>query len=134
MTLIDSNILIDIFAGDARWSGPSIAALALRARLGLIAINDVIYAELSAGFSGREALDLEVDAIGLSIERLSRDALFLAGQTFRTTRARGGTRANVLADFFIGAQASAEGWPILTRDAARYRTYFAEVVVVGVGE
>jgi predicted nucleic acid-binding protein len=40
-------------------------------------------------------------------------------------------RANVLADFFIGAQASAEGWPILTRDTRRYRTYFPNVDLLG---
>ena len=132
MTLVDTNVLIDIFDRDARWSTHSINALAMRARLGPIAINDVIYAELAAGFSSRDALDREVGAIGLSVERLSGEASFLAGQTFRAYRAKGGARSNALADFFIGAQASAEGWPILTRDAGRYRTYFPEVVVVGV--
>ena len=31
----------------------------------------------------------------------------------------------------IGAQASDEGWPILTRDAKRYRTYFPDVALFG---
>lgn len=131
MTLIDSNVLIDILGGDVRWSKSSIAALADCASQGPIAINDIIYAELSAGFESRGALDREVDAIGLTIARLSRDAAFLAGQAFRRYRTAGGTRINVLADFFIGAQASAEGWPILTRDARRYRTYFPDVALVG---
>ncbi len=132
MTLVDSNVLIDIFEHDANWWPRSIAALARREAMGPIAINDVIYAELAAGFSSRAALDREVDAIGLSIERLSHEALYRAGQTFRAYRAKGGTRTNVLADFFIGAQAEVEGWPILTRDVARYRTYFTDVTVVGV--
>ena len=132
MTLIDSNILIDILGGDPHWSESSRAWLADRKRQGPIAINDVIYAELSAGFARREQLDREIEAIGLTIARLSKDALFLAGQVYRRYRAAGGTPANVLADFFIGAQASAEGWPILTRDAKRYRTYFPEVALVGI--
>ena len=130
MTLIDSNVLIDILEGDPGWSKASIAALAGCASRGPIAINDVIYAELSAGFESRAAVDREVDTMGLIVARLSRDAAFLAGQAFRRYRASGGTRANVLADFFIGAQASAEGWAILTRDARRYRTYFPEVAPV----
>jgi predicted nucleic acid-binding protein len=131
LTLIDSNILIDILGGDPHWSASSIALLADRVKLGPIAINDVIYAELSAGFESQDQLDREIDAIGLAIVRLSKRSLFLAGQAFRIYRAAGGMRANVLADFFIGAQASAEGWPILTRDARRYRTYFPEVALVG---
>ena len=132
MTLVDSNILIDILGGDPRWSAASIAALAGRAERGPLAINEVIYAELAAGFESQDLLDREVEAIGLTIAKLSKGALFLAGQAFRRYRSAGGTRANVLADFFIGAQASAEGWPILTRDARRYRTYFPEVEVMGV--
>jgi predicted nucleic acid-binding protein len=130
VTLIDSNILIDIFAGDRRWSQFSIAALADRANKGPIAINDVIYAELGAGFESKNQLDREIDAVGVTIARLSKEALYQAGQAYRRYRATGGTRVNVLADFFIGAQASAEGWPILTRDAKRYRTYFRDVEIL----
>ena len=131
MTLVDSNILIDILGGDPRWAPSSVAALADRAQRGPIAINDVIYAELSAGFQRQERLDQEIETIGLKIERLSKAALFLAGQTFRRCRAAGGTRNNVLADFFIGAQASVERWPILTRDDRRYKTYFPDVRLFG---
>ena len=134
MTLIDSNVLIDIFERDEKWWRHSVAALSERARQGPIAINDIIYAELAAGFENRQALDREIDAIGLSIERLSRQAGFLAGRAFRRHRAAGGVRSHVLADFFVGAHASAEGWPILTRDARRYRTHFPDVEVLGVGD
>jgi len=133
LTLIDSNILIDILGGDAKWSAHSTDALAACAKRGPVAINDVIYAELAAGFESRELLDAEIEVFGLAIARLSRDGLHLAGQAFRQYRLAGGTRTNVLADFFIGAQARAEGWPILTRDARRYQTYFPDVALVGVG-
>jgi hypothetical protein len=36
----------------------------------------------------------------------------------------------VLADFFVGAHAAVRGWPILTRDAARYQGYFPTVQLV----
>lgn len=133
MTLVDSNILIDILGGDPAWSVHSIRRLAECARRGPIAINDVIYAELAAGFGGQAELDDELAAMRLRIAPMSKAALFLAGQAFRRYREGGGTRSNVLADFFIGAQASAEGWPILTRDARRYRTYFPDAVLVAEG-
>jgi len=56
-----------------------------------------------------------------------RAALFLAGQAFREYRRAGGTRTGVLGDLFIGAHAAVLGCGILTRDAARYRTYFPTV-------
>ncbi|MGO9740084.1 MAG: type II toxin-antitoxin system VapC family toxin [Roseiarcus sp.] len=131
MTLIDSNILIDILGGDPVWSESSVRRLADCASRGALGINDIVYAELAAGFTEQELLDREIDALRLTIAPMSKGALFLAGQAFRRYRAGGGTRANVLADFFIGAHASVEGWPILTRDAKRYRTYFPSVAVLG---
>ena len=74
MTLVDSNILVDILGGDPRWASASIAALADQAKRGPIAINEVIYAELSAGFERQEQLDREIDTIGLRLERLSKAA------------------------------------------------------------
>lgn len=132
MTLVDSNVLIDILGGDPQWSPLSIAALADCVKRGPIAINEVVYAELSAGFQQQEQLDQEIETMGLKLERLSKAALFHAGQAFRRYRAAGGSRNNVLADFFIGSQASVERWPILTRDNARYRTYFPDVIVLNV--
>ena len=131
MTLIDSNILIDILGGDPVWAERSVRRLSECAKRGPIAINDVVYAGLAAGFAGQAQLDDQIAAMRLKIAPMSKAALFLAGQAFRRYREGGGTRPNVLADFFIGAQASAEGWPILTRDERRYRAYFPEVLLVG---
>lgn len=39
-------------------------------------------------------------------------------------------RAQDLPDFFIGAQAQAEGWTLLTRDSTRYRRYFPKVALI----
>jgi predicted nucleic acid-binding protein len=132
LTLVDSNVLIDILRGDPVWARPSARALAECAVRGPIVINDVVYAELSAGFVEQSRLDVELAQMRLRLAPMSKVALFQAGQAFRRYRASGGPRPNVLADFFLGAQASAERWPILTRDAARYRTYFPDVVINGV--
>lgn len=132
MTLIDTNVLIDILSGDAAWAPRSIEAMSAAARRGPLAINDTVYAELSAGFAAQPELDEVIADMRLTLSPMSRPALFLAGQAFRRYRAGGGPRPNVLADFFIGAQASAEGWPLLTRDARICRGYFPDVSVVAV--
>ena len=43
---------------------------------------------------------------------------------------RGGSKTQVLPDFFIGAHAAVEGWPLLTGDASRFRTYFPTLEVL----
>jgi predicted nucleic acid-binding protein len=43
--------------------------------------------------------------------------LWEAGQAFIRYRQQAGQKGNVLPDFLIGAQASATGAPVLTRDA-----------------
>ena len=131
MTLVDTNVIIDILTDDPAWAGRSIGALAAAARRGPLAINDTVYAELSAGFATQADLEEAIAEMRLVLEPMSRPALFLAGQAFRRYRTSGGSRLNVIADFFIGAQASAERWPLLTRDARLYRSYFPDVAIVG---
>lgn len=78
-------------------------------------------------FDSVKAADEAIGGMGLAFQELPRPALFLAGRAFVKYRRKGGTRANVLADFFIGAHAAVLGCGILTRDAGRYRSYFPTV-------
>jgi predicted nucleic acid-binding protein len=66
----------------------------------------------------------------LTVADIPRPALFLAGQAFLRYRRAGGSRSNVLSDFFIGAHAAVERCPLLTRDVQRYRTYFPTVRLI----
>ena len=68
--------------------------------------------------------------VGITVVQMSRPALFMAGRAFRDYRRRGGTKAGVLPDFFIGAHAAVLAVPLITRDAARYRSYFPTVELV----
>jgi predicted nucleic acid-binding protein len=45
-------------------------------------------------------------------------------------RRRGGTRRSPLPDFFIGAHAAIAGYLLMTRDAARYRTYYPKLSLI----
>ncbi|MNF75004.1 PIN domain protein [compost metagenome] len=124
MLLVDTNVLIDVLADDPEWADWSIRQLRAQAQVHELAINPIIYAELALTFSSFEALDEVVGEMQLQFLELPRPALFLAGKAFARYRKAGGSKQNVLADFFIGAHAAVEGLAILTRDSRRYRTYF----------
>jgi predicted nucleic acid-binding protein len=130
VTLIDTNVLLDLVTDDPQWANWSISQLDAAALKGPLAINDVIYAELSVRFDAIETLDALLDDLGLVMTPIPRAALFLAGKAFQRYRADKGSRTGVLPDFFIGAHAAVLGWPLLTRDARRYRTYFPKLDVV----
>jgi predicted nucleic acid-binding protein len=130
MLLVDTNVVIDVWQDQQHWFDWSAGQLRAQSLVHELAINPVIYAELSLNFESIEALDREVDILELTLREPPRAALFLAGQAYREYRRAGGTRTGVLSDFFIGAHAAVLGCAILTRDAARYRRYFPTVELV----
>ncbi len=130
MLLVDTNVLVDVLEDDPEWADWSIGQLRAQSKIHRLAINPVIYSELSLTFSTVEALDRAVDDLGLSIIEIPRPALFLAGKAFVSYRRQGGKKENVLADFFIGAHAAVSRFPVLTRDTRRYASYFANVTLI----
>jgi len=130
VTLVDTNVLLDLVTNDPDWSEWSLARLEEAALAGPILINDIVYAETSIRYDRIEDLDAMLSQALIEIAATPRSALFLAGKAFRRYRAAGGTRTGVLPDFFIGAHAAVEGWPLLTRDAGRYRRYFPKVRLI----
>lgn len=129
-TLVDSNVLLDILTDDPTWEAWSSAALADGVNAGRVIINPIVYAEVSTGFDRIEDLDAALPASLLLREELPWPAGFLAGKAFLAYRRRGGTKSTPLPDFYIGAHAAVAGHRLLTRDAARYRTYFPRVDVI----
>jgi predicted nucleic acid-binding protein len=130
MLLVDTNVLVDILQDDPRWAEWSIGQLRAQAQIHELVVNPVIYAEMSLSFSTIEALDAVVERMALTVREIPRPALFLAGKAFAQYRRRGGSKAQVLPDFFIGAHAAVQGWPLLTRNASRFRTYFPSLQVL----
>jgi hypothetical protein len=127
VTLVDTNVLLDVVTDDPVWADWSIRHLDAAALNGPLIINDVIYAELSVRITTIESLEAILDEAGVAVAAMPRAALFLAGKAFQRYRAAGGQRMGVLPDFFIGAQAAVMRLPLLTRDAQRYRGYFPTV-------
>ncbi|MGC1183816.1 MAG: type II toxin-antitoxin system VapC family toxin [Candidatus Dormiibacterota bacterium] len=130
VTLVDSSVLLDILTEDAEWSNWSQQALAQARDAGRLAINPIVYAEVSTGFDTIEDLDDAVAVRDFEREPLPYEAGFLAGKVFLAYRNRGGQRRSPLPDFYIGAHAAVRGYRLLTRDVARYRTYFPSVLLV----
>ena len=130
MLLVDTNVLVDVLQNDPQWADWSIAQMRAQARLHALVINPVIYAEMSLSFSTIEALDDVLRTLGLELREIPRPALFLAAKAYAQYRRRGGSKGQVLPDFFIGAHAAVAGCSLLTRDAGRFRTYFPTLEVL----
>jgi predicted nucleic acid-binding protein len=130
VTLVDTNVLVDILTSDRIWRAWSIEMLDRQATGGPIFISDIAYAELAPLFVSADLLDATLADLGIELRRIPQHALFVAGRAFGTYRRKGGPRTSLLADFFIGAHAEFEGFALLTRDARRYRTYFPHVELI----
>ena len=130
MLLVNTNVLIDVLEDDPEWADWSIGQLRAQSQIYRLAINPIIYAELSLTFSTVEALDRTVNDLGLALMEIPKPALFLAGKAFVRYRRQGGQKQNVLADFFIGAHAAVSRYPLLTRDTRRYNSYFTDVKLI----
>jgi predicted nucleic acid-binding protein len=130
VTLIDTNVLLDVVTDDPNWADWSIEQLEAAALRGPLLINDVVYAELAVRYERIERLEAFLAEAGLDMAAMPRSALFLAGKVFQKYRKAGGSRAGVLPDFFIGAHAAVDELDLLTRDTARYRTYFPTVRLI----
>lgn len=128
--LVDSNVLLDIATSDPVWGNWSAGALAEAAEHTMLIINPIIYSEVSIGFTTIEALDAALPAALYQREPLPWEAGFLAGKSFLAYRRRGGFRTSPLPDFYVGAHAAIGRLALLTRDEARYRTYFPRLEIL----
>ena len=130
MIVVDTNVLVDVLEDDPDWAEWSIARMRGLSRVHELAINPVIYAEVSVIFAAFEDLEAAISDLQLKFLEIPRAALFLAGKAFVRYRRQAGAKTNVLSDFFIGAQAAVLHCPILTRDTRRYRSYFPTVELI----
>jgi predicted nucleic acid-binding protein len=130
MVLVDSNVLLDVFNVKTPWHSWSHAHIAQLGQNDILAINPIIYAEISYSFATSVALNKQLENLLIEKLDLPYEAGFLAGQAFLKYRRRGGEKRSPLPDFYIGAHARTAGFTLLTRDATRYRTYFPGLKLV----
>jgi predicted nucleic acid-binding protein len=126
MVLVDSNIILDIMTEDKNWCDWAIRTLENQHEP--LAINPIIYAEVSVKIESIETLDEAIQ----SFKRLPLpyEASFLAGKAFLNFLKNKGKRTNTLPYFFIGAHAAILKIPLITRDIRRYKLYFPSVKLI----
>ena len=128
--LVDSNVLLDIAYGDARWASWSSTALASVADEAVLVINPLIYAEVSVRYVSIEAVERAMPTSLYRREEVPYEAAYLAGKAYVRYRERGGKRRSILPDFLIGAHAAIAGYRVLTRDPKRYRSYYPTLELI----
>ena len=128
MIFVDSNIIIDLVEPSGAWRDWSEEAL-IRQEEPLVT-SGVVLAEAARQFRslGDELKFLEALQIGLL--ELTHAAAFRAGRAHAKYRAAGGPREAIIADFLIGGHAAMLDASLLTRDRARFATYFPELALI----
>ncbi len=129
-TLVDSCVLIDVLADDPTWADWSLSQLERCGNQGALFINPIILAEISPRFECADDLEAALSGLPLVREALPWDAAFLAGQAFKAYRQLQGTKTSPMPDFYIGAHALVGNLQLLTRDSARYRSYFPRLALI----
>lgn len=130
MTLVDSNVLLDIFTADTDWLPWSQSALTEALLEGPVLINQLVYAEVSVAYGNLKELDGVLSRLKIQRADLPWEAAHVAGQAFLKYRRQCGVKVSPLPDFYIGAHAQVAGLVLLTRDVNRYRSYFPKVKLI----
>ena len=128
--LIDTNIFIDVFGPETpfkAWSSRAILSLRSEAQF---VMTPVVWSELAGLLPSEDELALALSQLNLQREALPFSAAYRAGLAHQRYRRAGGLRERTLPDFLIGAHAEARGHRLLTRDAARYRSYFPSLDII----
>jgi predicted nucleic acid-binding protein len=129
-TLVDTCVLLDALTDDPKWAEWSEGAMSSASDIGSLVVNPIIYAEVAAGFDAIEDLDEALPAEVFRREPLPYHAGFLASRAYLAYRRNRGAKRSPLPDFYIGAHAAVNGYRLLTRDVARYQTYFPTVRLI----
>jgi len=119
--LVDSCILLDLATRDPLWFEWSLEKLTHFGSFDTLVYNPVIYAEVGVKETDRAALDERFS--GWHFEPFDREVAWRAARAHAAYRAKGGNRERVLGDFWIGAQAAARNWKLLTRNPADFKTF-----------
>lgn len=129
-TLVDANILIDVWGPPGDRTVWSASALDRCRSEGALILNAVIWSEIAPLAASEPSLEEAAATLRFNREAIPWSAAFTAGLTHARYRRAGGMRDRTLPDFLIGAHASVTGYRLLTRDPGRYRTYFPSLDII----
>ncbi len=136
-TSIDTNVLVALWDTDAQVNTAAQKALDSAQQRGALVICGAVYAELLA-LPGREErmLDDFFDVTAVRVDWESSEQVWrTAGNAFqsyvqRRNRKKEELPRRILADFFIGAHASAHRHRLMTLDQRLYRAAFPKLEIV----
>lgn len=130
---VDTNVLVDLLAGDTAAAAAAAAALDRAYEQGAVVICPVVYAELLAyPERGRDDVAALLSETEMRVDWLLPQHVWTdAGEAFaeyaqRRRDAGAGAPRRLLADFLIGAHARHLG-QLITRDVGFYRTAFPDL-------
>jgi predicted nucleic acid-binding protein len=130
ITAVDTNVLLDVFSADPEFGGRSLAAIRSALLEGGLIACDVVWAEVAAAFSTVSEVAVAMDRLGVRFAPLDEQVSADAGGAWRSYRRSGGRRTRILADFLIGAHATAGADRLLTRDRGFYGKHFDRLTVI----
>ena len=90
--------------------------------------DEIMALKVSMKFSRIE--DADAALVDFVREPLPYEAGFLSGKAFLAYKKRGGAERSPMPDVYVGAHAVVGRMNLLTRDAARYRTYFPALTII----
>ncbi|MCK5671762.1 MAG: PIN domain-containing protein [Spirochaetales bacterium] len=124
ISVIDTNILLDIFLPDPVYGESSLNLLEKMYQQGSLVICDIVYSELAPQFCEKNFPDESLEKIGINIISSNTDTLYQAGQLWLQYRKVQNGRDRIIPDFIIGSFAMNQGDRLITRDRGFYRDYF----------
>ncbi|MEN9503030.1 MAG: hypothetical protein RI964_2315 [Pseudomonadota bacterium] len=127
---VDSCVLLDLFTNDPNWADWSENILEKYSKTNTLYINSIVYTEVSIGFNKIEEVETAIAELGIKVLEIPREALFLTGKVFLQYRRNKGTKQSPLPDFFIGAHATVSQFNLITRDSAKYNTYYPQLKLI----
>ena len=130
ITLVDTNVLLDVFLPDPNFGERSLELLENAFQQGSLIVNEIVYAELAPQFDYRNLLDNTLAKLGIRIVLIDQETAYTAGRKWKQYKKTGGTRDRILADFLIGAHAQSKADILLSRDRGFYKKYFKGLKVM----
>ena len=127
---VDSCVLLDLFTDDPNWADWSENILEKYSKTNTLYINSIVYTEVSIGFDKIEEVEAAISELEIKVLEIPREALFLTGKVFLQYRRNKGTKQSPLPDFFIGAHATVSQFNLITRDSAKYNTYYPQLRLI----